>query len=140
MILTVGRLKSSGQTIALTSASSFLPAFLMRRLRTVLHQSKAISNFGVWRASFQRRIHSPHPFARWRRQHSKEIPPPNLGCRTNIFRVLPSADPAEILRRALSCSENGATPDPPESPEVHANAEFIRRSGGIFAFSALSVV
>jgi hypothetical protein len=39
VILTVGRLKSSGQTTALTSASSFLPAFLMRRLRMVLHHS-----------------------------------------------------------------------------------------------------
>src|SRR6266849_9354327 len=39
VILTVGRLKSSGQTIALTSASAFLPAFLMRRLRMVLHHS-----------------------------------------------------------------------------------------------------
>ncbi len=39
VILTVGRLKSSGQTIALTSASSFLPAFLMRLLRMVLPHS-----------------------------------------------------------------------------------------------------
>ena len=50
MILTVGRLKSSGQTIALTSASSFLPAFLIRLLRTLLPPFRRLA---IWRPASQ---------------------------------------------------------------------------------------
>src|SRR5260370_34805254 len=107
------KLKSSAQTTTLTSASSFLPAFLMRRLRTGFTNSRRLAILASGEPAF-----------------SGEFTPPALslggvGSIRGKFRLLTldaerassvfcrPPPPAEIFRRAFPCSENGATPDPP---------------------------